>query len=124
MADKVLKSKTSEGNGKQTGRRGSEDGRVLFVVSRESGERSPNADQVDDAKATRTRVVRRLSLELPERASRHLEWLEEETGSMSVAEVIRDAVKLYYGLVKEVKDGGVIHIRSGDGEEKELRIFL
>ena len=72
----------------------------------------------------RSRSVRRINLELLEKANAQLEWLEEETGASSSAEVIRDALKLYYGLVHEVINGGTITIIESSGEVKSLKVFL
>jgi hypothetical protein len=77
-----------------------------------------------DQKPPRSKLVRRINLELPEKAAAQLEWLEHETGSPSSAEVIRDALKLYYGLVHEIKNGGTITISENSGEQKKLKIFL
>jgi hypothetical protein len=70
------------------------------------------------------RVARRLTVELPDKGVTHLDWIQAETGAMSAADVIRDALKLYYGLLMETHKGTQITLTDSDGTKTELRIFL
>jgi hypothetical protein len=49
--------------------------------------------------------LRRVQLDLSERAFARLEWLKEETDAQSFTEVIRDALELREAVVKLAQEG-------------------
>jgi hypothetical protein len=67
----------------------------------------------------------RMTLEMPPNVVEHLDQVKQDTGAMSYADVIRTALRLYYGLTKEAKQGHNLVIEREDGTDRqELKIFL
>ena len=66
----------------------------------------------------------RVQLDLTQRAMGLLNELRRKTDATSNAEVIRDALKLYDGLITEAERGAEFLIRDKDGKLSAFRIFL
>jgi len=66
----------------------------------------------------------RMTLDFPPAAAERLAKLKEDTESATYAEVIRDALRLYAGLVEDVRNGAQIVIREKDGSEYVVRLFV
>jgi len=59
----------------------------------------------------------RVQLELPEGSFERLKALREVTETASYAEVIRNALRLYEGLIKEAESGNALCVKTPEGEE-------
>jgi hypothetical protein len=66
----------------------------------------------------------RVQLDLTPRAMALLLELKEKTEAPSYAEVFKNAVKLYDGIITEVEKGSEFLIRDKDGRVSEFRMFL
>ena len=64
----------------------------------------------------------RLSLAISEAVKDRLDRLQEETGSETTTEVVRDALSLYDELLEVQAKGGRLVIRPKRGEEYVLRL--
>ena len=62
-------------------------------------------------------------MEMPERSYQRLKALMEATEASSYAEVMRNALRVYEALMKEVDGGGAIFVRRSDGVDWPLQIF-
>lgn len=63
-------------------------------------------------------------LDLTPRAMALLAELKEKTDAASYAEVFKNAMQLYDGLIGEVERGSTFLIRDKDGKVSEFRMFL
>lgn len=50
--------------------------------------------------------------------------LKEKTEAASYAEVFKNALKLYDGLIAEAERGGEFLVRDKDGKVSSLKVFL
>lgn len=66
--------------------------------------------------------LKRIQMEMPIRSVERLKSLQEKTDSASYAEVMKNALRLYEALIKEVETGGDIVIKK-DGAEIKLAVF-
>jgi len=66
----------------------------------------------------------RVQFDLPARSMSLLTELKEKTDASSYAEVFKNALKLYDGLVTEVERGGEFLLRSPDGTVSSFKIFF
>jgi hypothetical protein len=66
----------------------------------------------------------RVQLDLTPRAAALLSELKEKTDAASYAEVFKNAMKLYDGIIAEVQRGSDFLIRDKDGKVSEFRMFL
>ncbi len=66
----------------------------------------------------------RVQLDLSARAMAQLADLKEKTDSASYAEVFKNAMKLYDGIITEIDKGATFLIRDKDGKVSEFRMFL
>ncbi|QMU57038.1 MAG: hypothetical protein GKR98_01770 [Boseongicola sp.] len=66
----------------------------------------------------------RVQLELPPNSMERLGKLKEISEAASYAEVVKSALRLYEGLLFEMKSGSEFEIVKKDGERKLLRMFL
>jgi hypothetical protein len=66
----------------------------------------------------------RVQFDLSPRAVNVLNELKDKTGAGSYAEVIRNAIKLYDGLITEVENGAEFMIRNKDGSVSPFKMFL
>ncbi len=62
----------------------------------------------------------RVQLELSEKSFGRLQALKETTEAASYAEVIRNALRLYEGLIREEQAGNTLSIQTKDGKKREL----
>lgn len=67
---------------------------------------------------------RRVQLDLSPRAMAQLLDLMKKTSATSYAEVFRNAMKLYDGILSEVERGSAFLVRDKDGAVTEFRVFL
>jgi Arc/MetJ-type ribon-helix-helix transcriptional regulator len=65
----------------------------------------------------------RIQLTLPPQSVGRLEALRKMTEAASSSEVIRNAIRVYEGLVKEVHNGSTILIKESDGTLSQIRIY-
>jgi hypothetical protein len=65
----------------------------------------------------------RVQLLLPPQSVTRLEVLRKMTEAASASEVIRNAIRVYEGLAKEVHNGNTILIKEPDGTLSQIRIF-
>lgn len=66
----------------------------------------------------------RVQFDLTPRAMALLTELKEKTDAASYAEVVKNALKLYDGLISEVEKGSEFLIRDKDGQVAPFRMFL
>jgi hypothetical protein len=66
----------------------------------------------------------RVQFDLPARSMAILTELKEKMDAASYAEVIKNALKLYDGLITEVERGGEFMLRDKDGNVTSFRMFL
>jgi hypothetical protein len=71
-----------------------------------------------------TRDVTRVQLDLPPRSMQRLTALKELTEASSYAEVIRNTLQLYEGLIRESQDGKRFLVEDKTGKQSPLPIFL
>jgi len=69
-----------------------------------------------------TRKLKRLQIDLSEKAFARLEWLREETDATSFTEVVRDALELREAVIKLMQEGK--DIIAEDRETKERHRLL
>jgi hypothetical protein len=50
--------------------------------------------------------------------------LKEKTEAASYAEVIRNALKLYDGLITEAENGATFLVRGANGDMSPLKLFI
>jgi hypothetical protein len=81
-----------------------------------------SGDVVDDK--VRGGTKSRVQLDLSPRAMALLAELKEKTDASSYAEVFKNAMKLYDGIIAEVEGGATFLIRDKDGKMSEFRMFL
>ena len=86
------------------------------------GTTSSSADQTDGK--IRSIAKTRVQLDFSPRAMALLSKLKEKTEAASYAEVIRNALKLYDGLITEADSGATFLVRSANGEVAPLKLFL
>jgi hypothetical protein len=65
----------------------------------------------------------RIQLLLPPQSVARLEALRKMTEAASASEVVRNAIRVYEGLAKEVHNGGKILIKESDGTLSQIKIF-
>jgi len=66
----------------------------------------------------------RVQLDLTPRAMALLTELKSKTDAATYAEVFKNAMKLYDGIISEVERGSQFLIRDKDGKVSEFRMFL
>jgi len=87
-----------------------------------------DAAAAQDATAKRAKVRQlgknRVQLDLSPRAMSQLAELKEKSDAASYAEVFKNAMKLYDGIIAEIERGSTFLIRDKDGKVSEFRMFL
>jgi hypothetical protein len=81
-----------------------------------------SSDQTDGK--IRSIAKTRVQLDFSPRAMALLSELKEKTEAASYAEVIRNALKLYDGLITEAESGATFMVRGANGEVAPLKLFL
>jgi ABC-type Fe3+-hydroxamate transport system substrate-binding protein len=71
-----------------------------------------------------SRKTTRVQLELPEKAMELLQSLQERTESVSYAQVVRNALKLYGAILDRQDKGQELILRSADGTETTLELIV
>ena len=66
----------------------------------------------------------RVQFDLSPRAMKLLSELKDKTEAASYAEVFKNALKLYDGLIAEAERGGEFLVRDKDGAVSSLKLFL
>ena len=93
------------------------------VATRGFAETQSSIDRADDA-AVRSIAKSRVQFDLSPRAMKLLVELKEKTEAASYAEVFKNALKLYDGLIAEAERGGEFLVRDKDGNISSLKLFL
>ena len=68
-------------------------------------------------------TLKRIQLDMPERAVERLQELKAKTEAISYAEVVRNALRLYEAVVAEAEAGSSFQVRSRDGSIREFVVF-
>jgi hypothetical protein len=82
------------------------------------------AAQDGAAEAARAGGKTRVQFDLPARSMSLLTELKEKTDAASYAEVFKNALKLYDGLISEVERGSEFLVRDRDGNLSSFRMFF
>jgi hypothetical protein len=69
----------------------------------------------------KVKKTKRVQIDMSERAFARLEWLREATDSMTIAEVIRDAIEFREAVVRLANEGKEIFVEDG---QTGKRIYL
>ncbi len=82
--------------------------------------------EAEKANDTKIRSIgkTRVQFDLTPRAMALLTELKEKTDAASYAEVVKNALKLYDGLITEVEKGSEFLIRDKDGLVAPFKMFL
>ncbi len=70
-----------------------------------------------------TPQIKRVQLDLPERALTRLQDLKVKTEATSYAEVIKNALRLYEAVVAEAEIGNTFLVKDSAGNVKEYVVF-
>jgi hypothetical protein len=81
-------------------------------------------DKLDEAKKARSAGKTRVQLDLSPRAVERLNDLKDKTEAASYAEVIKNALKLYDGIISEIESGNEFLTRDKNGTMVPFRMFL
>lgn len=73
---------------------------------------------------TRNKVRRRVSVALSEKSANAFDDLKTLTDAYSDSEVVRNAVRIHYALLRRQLAGEVIFIRKADGSGEPTRFDL
>lgn len=92
---------------------------AVSTLSRESGEAKSGSPS-----GSRPTAKTRVQLDLTPRALKLLNELKDKTEAASYAEVLKNALKLYDGLIAEAERGSEFLIRDKDGNVSTLKVFL
>lgn len=66
----------------------------------------------------------RVQFDFAPKAIEQLNEIKERTGAASYAEVVRNALKLYDGLLSEIDRGSEFLIKNKDGSIASIRLFF
>lgn len=78
----------------------------------------------ESASSTKRSNKSRFTIDLPDAVAKQMEELKEEMGAQSYAEVVRDALRLYFGLAREAKNGGELLIIDKEGARTKIKLFI
>jgi hypothetical protein len=73
---------------------------------------------------TRSAEKTRVQFDLPPRSMKILVELKDKTDAVSYAEVFKNALKLYDGIISEVEKGNQFLVRDASGNMTEFKMFL
>lgn len=76
------------------------------------------------ASKSKNRTVTRVQMDLPPRSMERLASLKEKTEAASYAEVIKNALRLYEALIREVDQGNEFLVRDKDGNLVPYKLFV
>jgi hypothetical protein len=76
---------------------------------------------VDDAKVSKPH---RVQIDLSPSAMDRLDDLKEKIEAASYAEVMKNALKLYAGIIQEVENGSEFLVRDKSGKTSAFKMFL
>jgi len=68
-------------------------------------------------------AIKRVQLDLPEKALARLQDLKVKTEASSYAEVIKNALRLYEAVIAEAEQGNSFLVRERSGATKEYVVF-
>ena len=68
-------------------------------------------------------AVKRVQLDLPEKAWARLQQLKERTEAASLAEVIKNSLRLYEAFYEEEEAGNSFMVKTPSGELKQILVF-
>jgi len=71
----------------------------------------------------RSQNLKRIQLDITEKALTRLQWLQEETDSLSIAEVIRDSIDLREAIVRLRMEGKKIVAEDEKTGDRTLLIL-
>jgi hypothetical protein len=74
--------------------------------------------------SVKTSKKNRVQLDFAPRAMERLNALKAKTEAASYAEVVKNALRLYEGLIEEVESGKQFLVRDKDGVVAPFRLFL
>jgi hypothetical protein len=77
-----------------------------------------------DEPAPRAGAKTRVQFDLPPRSMALLTELKDKTDAASYAEVFKNALKLYDGLITEVERGGEFLLRDREGNIAAFKMFF
>ena len=95
----------------------------MTTATMEAGSVGPAMRQLAEGKAKSTGKSR-VQFDLSPRAMELLTELKEKTEAPSYAEVFKNAMKLYAGLIEEAEKGSEFMIKDKDGRIGPFKIFL
>jgi hypothetical protein len=70
-----------------------------------------------------TNAVKRVQLDLPEKAYERLSSLKEKTEATSLAEVVKNALRLYEEVISQADAGSKFQVVEPDGKVRQYLIF-
>lgn len=68
-------------------------------------------------------AVKRVQLDLAEKAMARLTYLKEKTEAPSYAEVVKNALRLYEAIIEEAEAGNTFQVKDPEGRVKEYLVF-
>lgn len=74
-------------------------------------------------KTTTPNTFKRVQFDLPEKSMQRLQALKNKTESVSYAEVIKNALRLYEAVIEEADAGNRFFLKDKEGNEREYAIF-
>ncbi|RYZ87525.1 MAG: hypothetical protein EOP04_11495 [Proteobacteria bacterium] len=86
--------------------------------------RTYSAEDVKPTEKVRSIAKTRVQLDMTPRALERLNFLKEKTEAASYAEVIKNALKLYDGLIAEVDQGSEFLTKNKEGQIAPFKMFL
>jgi hypothetical protein len=93
----------------------------MTTLTYEAGARHEAKDETKKAdKVTKNRV----QLDFAPRSMERLNALKAKTEAASYAEVVKNALRLYEGLIEEVESGKTFLIRDENGAISPFKMFL
>lgn len=92
--------------------------KIASTIARSEADRSVAAEKVQPISKSR------VQFDLTPRAMALLTEIKGKTDAATYAEVFRNAMKLYDGIISEFERGSTFLIRDKDGKVSEFRMFL
>lgn len=74
-------------------------------------------------KTTKTNPLKRVQFDLPEKSMQRLQALKNKTESVSYAEVVKNALRLYEAVIEQAEAGNTFFLKDKEGNEREYAIF-
>ena len=96
----------------------------MTVVTLNRNDSDGAAHEPGHDRAARQDGKTRVQFDLPPRSMALLTELKDKTDAASYAEVFKNALKLYDGLITETERGGEFLLRDRDGNIASFRMFF